>query len=121
MPKNGSHDQEFNFNVCDQKENQYNILMKWNITGKPVELMILNLKMAEFLNIDMSLIKNEYEMFDLGNKNFSERRGEGIRAHHLILGNIDGQPVHLYTAEILHIVSLQWSRYLLKKFILCKF
>ena len=35
---------------------------------------INHLKMAEFLNIDMSLIKNEYEMFDLGNKNFSERR-----------------------------------------------
>ena len=84
--------------------------MKWNITGQPDEFMILNLKMAEFLNIDMNLIKNEYEMFDLKNKDFTERRGEGIRAHHLIVGNMEGQLVHLYTAEILHIVSLQWSR-----------
>jgi len=109
IPKNGTHSQEFNIPVSDPKDNQFNILMKWNITGESDELMILNLRMADFLNIDMNVISNEYEMFDLKNRDFSERRGEGIRAHHLILGNIDGQLVHLSTAEILHIVSLQWS------------
>ena len=118
IPKNGTDLQEFSLNVCDQKKNQYTIFMKWSITGEPVEMMILNLNMADFLNIDMNLIKNEYEMFDLGKKNFSERRGEGIRAQHLILGSVDGQPVHLYTAEILHIVSIQWSRHLQNQFIL---
>ncbi len=109
-PKHGTQNaQDFDVEVSDPEGCRYTILTKWNVTGELDELIILNLKVVEFVSIDMNAIKSEYEMFDLKNRDFTKRRGEGMRAQHLMLVSLGDDVVQLFTAEILHIVSLQWS------------
>ena len=109
IPAKDSEIQEFNLKLSDPKDNNYNLLMKWTMTSNVDMVMMLNLQMSPFTGIDMNQIGGEYAMFDLKNKDFSGRKGEGIRAQHLIHSTKDSQQVHLYTAEIVHVVSLQTS------------
>ena len=108
-PLKDNETQDFSMKLNDPKGRKYNLTIKLNITSKEQAHIIFNLLMSEFQNIDMNVIGHEYGMFDLKNRDFTARKGEGIRAQHFITATSKGQLFRLYTAEIMHIVALQWS------------
>ena len=92
--------------VSDGKEN-YEFSLKYTNQIKFNRKLDFILEKKDFYNVNMLDILPEYDMFDLENKNFQDKNGEGIRAIHLVKD--DNRKISLYKAEILHIISIQWS------------
>lgn len=109
IPQKEAENQKFDISLFDGKNNEYTLSLRFKITGLVEHSVILTLIKEPFVAVHMNDVLNEYLMFDLKNKDFREQKGEGIRAQHKTLVNFNNGHAQLFTVDILHIVSLQWS------------
>lgn len=109
IPDQAAEYQNFGFNLKDTYENEFTLNQKWMISVSKENSIGLELIQQPFNTIHMKDILHEYAAFDLKNRNFQGKNGEGIRAQHVVTSLMNNEKVSLFKAEILHIVSLQWS------------
>ena len=110
LPYSSLEYQEFNIIINDPKGRQYILFMKWKLqANEPNKELIFKFKKAPFENEHILNIINDYNAFDLKNSNFSNQRGECIRAQHLVSIETGKSSDEIFKCEILHIPSIQWS------------
>lgn len=108
-PEKGIENQYFSYALKDPRGNEFNLNQRWRIETRIQRCVRFGIIQGPFQAIDMKYIFLDYDVFDLHNRDFSGQKGEGIRAQHTITSMINNYEETLFTAEILHIVSLQWS------------
>lgn len=109
VPAQGVEFQNFAYRLKDTHMNEFTVDQKWKIESFDEKTVGLELIQQPFKSVHMMDIINEYAAFDLKNRNLSGSRGEAIRAQHIIGSMMNNERVSLFRAEILHIVSMQWS------------
>lgn len=109
VPAQGVEYQNFAYRLKDTYSNEFTVDQKWKIESFDEKAVGFELIQQPFKAVHMMDIMHEYEAFNLKNRNLSGVRGESIRAQHVIGSTMNNEKVSLFTAEILHIVSLQWS------------
>jgi hypothetical protein len=109
IPLKGSEYQSFAYKFKDPNDNEFTLDQKWKINADVDKSIIFGLLQQPFEPCHMNAILHEYGSFDLKNRDFSGNSGVGIRAKHVITGKVNNEKMSLYYAEVLHIVSMQWS------------
>ena len=111
VPERSVENQQFEICLLDKKNNEYKLSIIFNVTRKIEKSLNLTFIKEPFIDIRMFNFLNEYLMFDdLKYKDFDGHKGDALRAQHRALvkhGN--GRSVQLFTVDILHIASQQWS------------
>ena len=109
IPKSATEIQNFNLNLIDSKKIEYNLMLSLKVTSTVDSSVMFFLKKEPFEEINLNEILNEYKMFDLKEKDLSERKGDAIRAQHVLQVNLNNDKLGLLTVDVLHVVSHQWS------------
>ncbi len=129
---NTSYDNKFNFTLDFQNEtnreqcltfdldgpknDEIKLNLKWNLSiikNRPTEIEFLIHK-NDFIRVNMNQIKSNYRNFFAESFNFGN--GEALKAEHKIIPTLYHESnrkinfeLEAYTAEILHLISMQWS------------
>jgi hypothetical protein len=86
------------------------LYQKWSFDSQAQRAVLFDLKRQPFQFVHMKhVVHDEYACFDMANRDFSERKGEGIRAAHILRGYFNNEKIELYRVEILHVPSIKWS------------